>query len=358
MLVEKDPYALRSFDEVLAALPEFDGAALANRLLDAAQSNLDLAGVDSLLRGARALHDTPAVRSRAAAMLAGRAHAGLPVEALTGIALAMGDLSEDPAQLTQVARLLTDHLTETRDPYPLAVAASGLLAVGPGVPLPDALPLATRIGDRVLDESDPAALVRLALALHGVSHGWSDAQAAAFARQVLAEMERPRGSGRLRLYAVAMHAVADRAPEDVMEQARSLVRSRGTGEPLRMSLLALGEEGAEDEPEVEPIGDVDPLLLLDPTLPEAEWNRIALTVTGAEQADEDPSLEALAGVEDDDGDTDETTGVHVDFNALSDALDKVRPARAEASLPLTRTASVALMLLGVALLAFTFRPRR
>lgn len=320
MMEERDWYALRPFEDAVAALPEFDGTALANRLLDQAQTRSDLAGVDSLLRAARALHDTPAVRSRAASILGGRAHAGLPNETLVGLAMALPELSENAEELTRVAQLLTARIDETREPYALMLLAMGLTAAGPSVPVEAAQPMAVRIGARVLDESDSAPLARLAVALHGVSHGWSDAQARTFARQVLGEMKEPRGEGRLRLYAVALHAVADRAEDVVLEEARAIVRERSTGESREMSLLALGEQEEEVEAEA---GDYDPLSLLDPTIPEGVWTRVALSVLGIELEDDDPTPQALAGVEDDDGAEDEERP-DIDFNALSEKLATLR----------------------------------
>jgi hypothetical protein len=195
--------------------------------------------------------------------------------------------------------------------------------------------MATRIGERVLTERDPAALVRLALALNAVSHGWTDVQAGDYSRRVLARMNERGGQAHRRFYAVSLAGMADRA--SASPEVRSLVSD------LHDAL----------EEEYEP----DPVLggksrLLDPALPEDQWNRLALTVVPSEDPPEgdEPSLEALAGVEDDDGESGEEDEIaDIDFNAISDALDDVRPPAAADSWPPLHVAGAILAALGIIL---------
>jgi hypothetical protein len=61
--------------------------------------------------------------------------------------------------------------------------------------------------------------------------------------------------------------------------------------------------------------------LRNPLCSESSWQRLASLFMGVEVEEEELSLEALAGIEDDDGERGEASeAAEIDFNALSDAL--------------------------------------
>jgi hypothetical protein len=87
--------------------------------------------------------------------------------------------------------------------------------------------------------------------------------------------------------------------------------------------------------------------LRNPLCGEASWRRLASLFLGEETEEEELSLEALAGVEDDDGERgEESEAAEIDFNALSDALPALPAGGARwpvASLTLLAAAAAAVL---------------
>ena len=222
-----------------------------------------------------------------------------------------------PEPFEDAGNELVTRMEATRDPYSLALLASGLNAIASPIRTGAAAHLATRLQARVSASRDPAETIRLLIGLHAVARAWSPEDAARFASQMRARMDAARGDATRRIYAFGLHAVDSQAAAPILAE---YLKEEAASEPGNLACLP-GPDRAALAAQI-----------LNPRCSESEWNTLVLAfarVTSQQVASEGPesgpSLEELAGVDNDDGAAAPPDGgVAVDFDKLSAALDPFR----------------------------------
>jgi hypothetical protein len=157
-----------------------------------------------------------------------------------------------------------------------------------------------------------------------------------------ARMQTANGAATRRILAFGLHAVDPQAASEFLAEA-----AQADPEPA-------GTNECQPETDAKAVAQK----LLNPLCSEESWLRLALAlgnltgepVAKVSASDVEPSLEELAGVDDDDGAAASASDpIEVDFNKLSDVLRGLRPPREEAG-NRPPALSVALLLAGAMLL--------
>jgi hypothetical protein len=314
------------------------------RLLSERMSESEQAEILAVLGHAVAELPISAEQANAAAnALAGAMHPGLDTPKFVMLAVSLAAFQEkaynrpfDVAGTTLVNRLIA-----TREPYALAILASALREISKKLTRVTSASLASRLAPRVLSETDPAALVRLALAFDAVGASWSEAQKTQFAAQIEDREQKAAGPATKRTFQFLLYSVGSR--------------------PKAVHLDDLEEDSSGCLPITLPLAVNQ---LLNPLCKEESWQGTAVTVarlTGEPVAHVTAApgtftAEELLGVQDDDGETrgPNDDAIEVDFNKLSEVISKFREPR-HISVGAAETPGLAVAIVGSILVLSSLR---
>jgi hypothetical protein len=253
--------------------------------------------------------------------------------------LAMAGL--DPNHAAQMAAIMADRMIREGSIPDLLRVAMGFQILAKQVPESAAGPLAARLRVRMQESGAPSVTRALAFAIGFLKAGAENEQrlaAAALKSRILTEQDpvavRALTTGLLNLG----EEVPQREFDQVATRLQKLIGMGLDDEDLTASLSAIRErtsEEIEEAPKAPPASEESiARQVLDPLCEESEWGRLALILAPPKEAPEKEQEddEEFADfhnliVADDDGEsgTAPVESYSIDFNRLSDALDRFRP---------------------------------